>query len=402
MMPRNFFNSQKLKVLNLFLLIAMVVSCGANCSSHATLRVTPEHRNFLNEIGSRSYSNNSINRLFMRLDEKGNKICDMIFQYAEYDEALAKEFSSTLDFHKKKNQMWYNNILPSLIAGCANFYKMNDRGVHNVFRILETLYPEDKDCFTVGFTQYYMMLQEMRCGRVVSADADWRILKAHYDFQELVRSKAPDADALSLLKSIPLHWVAHFDFIPQLEEEIGAHTFCTPTERKNCMRSFEHFISLPEIKRTELMLGFIHDSQFTPKDKNVSVIFMSNALDWEYTTIEQFDKLHASTREYLAVGQKIAIVYQAGDSEDIVVYELAKTDSDELNISIRCRDNIRWSDQYALDLRGKPFNTYFDDLLDRQSLKGVPRCHARGTKNYNDPKKSKKYIESQKNKNKKT
>lgn len=389
------------RAVNLVLLVVVVVSCGTHCATRASLKVTREHRNFLEEIGSGSYSNNSINRLFTRLDEKGNKICEMIFQYAEYDENLAKDFSTTLDFRKKKGQMWYSNILPGLIAGCANFYKMNDRGVHNVFRILETLYPEDKDCFTVGFSQYYIMLQEMRCDRVVSVDADWRILKAHYDFHELVRNKAPDADTISLLRAIPLHWVAHFDFVPQLEEEITEYTFCTPTERKNCLRSFEHFISLPEIKRTELMLGFIHDSQFPPKGKNLSVIFMSNALDWEYTTLQQFDKLHGSARDYLAVGQKVAIVYQAGDSEDIVVYELAKTDSDELNISIRCRDNIRWSDQYALEMRGKPFSTYFDDLLDRKKLTGIPRCHLRGTKNYNDPKKSKKYLEEQKKKLKK-
>jgi len=389
-----------LRVISLVLLIAAVVSGGAHCSSRAVLKVTPEHQAFLNHVGSSSYSNSSIRRLFARLDEEGTKICDMIFQYSEYDENIATSFSSKLDFRKKKGQMWYSNILPSLIAGCANFYKMNDRGVHNVFRILEGLYPEDKDCFTVGFTQYYMMLQEMRCGRVVSVDADWRILKAHFDFHELVRNKAPEADAVSLLQAMQPNWVAHFDYIPQrTEETIDESTFCNPTERKHCLRSFEHFSSLPEIKRTELMLGFIHDSSFTPEGTStVSVLFTSNALDWEYTTLEQFDKLHSSARAYLPVGKKLAIVYQAGDSEDIVVYELAKTEPDELNISIRCRDNIRWSDHYTLELRGKPFNTYFDDLLDRQKLKGIPRCHTRGTKNYNDPKKSKKYLEAQKKK----
>jgi hypothetical protein len=69
------------------------------------LQVTPEHQNFIAPVGDSSYRNSSIGKLFHRLEEKGDVICEMMFQMRPYDEAVAKEFSKPLIFAKtlKKN-----------------------------------------------------------------------------------------------------------------------------------------------------------------------------------------------------------------------------------------------------------------------------------------------------------
>ncbi|MBV6493386.1 MAG: hypothetical protein LDLANPLL_01402 [Turneriella sp.] len=380
--------------------ISFLALQGLYCATYTTLKTTKEHRESLEYVGSGSYSNSSVTKLFTKLDKYGNTICDMIYGNIEYNEEIAQDFSKELNFKKPSKEWWYSNMLPALIAGCANFYRMNDRGVHKVFAILEKLFPEEKDCFTVGFTQYYMMRQEMQCTRFVAIDADWRILKAHNEFQNAVRNNSTNVDALTLLQNMQVNWIVDFERKPRFQEKkIRFSTFCMESEIPYCIQAFENFVSLEKIPPTELILGFLHNVEFTPeKGRKTSVVFMSNALDEDYTSLVQFDKLHSRAREYLKVGQKVAFVYQAGDSEDIVVYELLKTDKDEVNISIRCRDNIRWSDQYVLAKRGKPFYTHFDDLLEFKKLRGVPRCHIHGTQNFNDPKKSKKYLEEEKKK----
>lgn len=363
-----------------------------HCSSRAVLRVTPEHQLYLRDIDSGTYKNGGIKDLFTVLEVHGDAICNMIFENTAFDEETAKNFSTTLNFRKPAKQKWYNNVLPSLIAGCFNFFKMNDRGVDGIFRLLESMYPEAKDCFTVGFAQYYMMYQEMNCDHLISIDADWRILKAHLDFHEIVRNKPDGADTISLLRSIELGWIAHFDVKPPRREEVQSElTFCMATERDRCLRAFEHFTGLPSIRKTELQLGFIHDAVLSPRSADVSIVFMSNALDWEYTTREQFEKLYMGMHENLPRGKKVAIVYQSGDSEDIAIYEMQKGPDNELHIGIRCRDWLRWSDRYTKTLRGKSYDTWFDELLDRRSMSGIPRCHVNGTRNFREkPKPEKK------------
>lgn len=374
------------------------------CGSKAVLRVTPEHQDYLRDLSSDVYRNGAIGKLFTTLESKGDEICNMIFENSDFNDELAKNFSATLNFRKLPKQKWYNNVLPSLIAGCFNFFKMNDRGIPGIFRLLESMYPGSKDCYTVGFAQYYMMYQEMQCDHLVAIDADWRILKAHYDFHESVRNKPADADALTLLRGIELGWVAHFDVMPQRRENVENEvTFCMETERAHCQRSFDYFTGLGDIRKTELRLGFIHDTQFAPRSADMSLIFTSNALDWEYTSRAQFEKLYRSMHEYLPRGKKVAIVYQSGDSEDIAVYELEKAENDQLNVSIRCRDILRWSDRYIKAIRGKGYDTWFDELLDRRSLKAVPRCHVGGTRSYREkPKKEKAEKKDPKKEDRKT
>ncbi len=353
------------------------------CSTTARLTVTPEHQTFLSDIEDDSYKNARIGRLFGTLETNGDAICEMMFQMRPYDETAAKKFSGTLDFRKDPEEKWYNNVLPTMLAGCFNFFKMNDRGVHKSFGLIEELYPESKDCFTVGFTQYYMMFQQMRCKRFVALDIDWRILKAHYDFQTIVRANTTGADALTMLKTLELGWVAHFDARPPKREAVRNEvSLCMETEKVHCLSAFEHYAAQKEIPRTELMLGFIHDANLAPRSGDVSVIFASNALDWEYTNREQFGKLLETANRELRPGKKIAIVYQAGDSEDIAIYELAKDEDGLYTSTLRCRDNLRWSDRYKKYLRGKPIYTWFDEMYDRDQIKNTPRCHTGGTRKY--------------------
>ncbi|GAB4433417.1 MAG: hypothetical protein OHK0011_16470 [Turneriella sp.] len=178
------------------------------------MRITPEHRDFIALIEDSSYRNENIHKLFQRLESKGDAVCEMIFQMRPYDEALARQFSRTLEFRKDPKEKWYNNVLPTMLAGCFNFFKMNDRGVHKTMALVEGLYPEAKDCYTVGFTQFYLMFQQMRCKRFAAIDIDWRILKAHYDFQSLARANRQHSDTLTLLQHLELGWIAHFDIRP--------------------------------------------------------------------------------------------------------------------------------------------------------------------------------------------
>lgn len=369
-----------MKRIALSLLVsASVIRCGTT----ARLQVTPEHQNFIAPVGDSSYRNSSIGKLFHRLEEKGDVICEMMFQMRPYDEAVAKEFSKTLDFRKDPEEKWYNNVLPTMLAGCFNFFKMNDRGVHKSFALIEELYPEAKDCYTVGFTQFYMMFQQMRCKRFAAIDIDWRILKAHYDFHRLVRADKQQTDALTLLQRLELGWVAHFDMRPPKREQVKNEvSLCMETEKVHCRSAFDHFVSQQQLPKTELVLGFIHDANLAPREGDVSVVFASNALDWEYTSREQFNKLLESARGSLGKREKIAIVYQAGDSEDIAVYELATNEEGVFTATVRCRDNLRWSDRYKKYLRGKPIYTWFDEIYQRDQLKQAPRCHVAGTKRY--------------------
>lgn len=307
----------------------------------------------------------------------------MIYNNRPYDADIAKKFSTVLNFQRDSKEKWYNNVLAPMIAGCFNFFKMNDRGVHGNFALIENFYPEKKDCLTVGFSQYYLMFQHMRCARIIAIDMDWRILKMHYDLGMQVRKEPPEKDLVLLIKSLDFAWVAHFDRPPVRREIMNSeHAFCMDTELPYCKSAFEYYINHPQRPTIELNLAFLHDAILVPNSSKLSVVFASNALDWEYTSRSQFQKLLSLAEKYLQPESKIAIIYQAGDSEDIAIYELAKDSEGNFSSSIRCRDDIRWSARYKKHLRDKPIQTWFDQLFEAKQLKSLPACHAEKTKRY--------------------
>ena len=60
-----------------------------------------------------------------------------------------------------------NWIVYKLMTGCTNFYLMNDIGAAHSFEKLKQLTEgKTKDCYTVGFSQFYLMTVLSECNNI--------------------------------------------------------------------------------------------------------------------------------------------------------------------------------------------------------------------------------------------
>lgn len=294
-------------------------------------------------------NNPEINLTISEVHKKPFRLVVNSYQESEMDEVFSNlEIQTNKKCSDNKPSIEGQNwVVSALMSGCLNFYMMNDINAYKSFNLIKQLTPrETRDCYTVGFSQFYLMYAFSQCKNITAIDIDWRILHAHYQLLKLIKY---DSDkTLNILNKIKLD--------PKTKNR-HLRTFCSSVDLKSCEIALRDFIKYhKEIEKINLQLFFLHHAKFIKTD-NTIVVYLSNAIDPEYTTQEQFNILVNNIANALN-NQKAYIVYHTGGNENFAVYTLYK-DNDKKIIRTICRDELVWSDSYGSMAR-KKYNTYFD------------------------------------------
>lgn len=285
---------------------------------------------------------------FNRMGLASDSVCNMIHGNYPENKALFKQFSA----HLANNP----GGLTRIIAGCWNFFTMNDVKIVKLIDKLNHLYPhEDKICYSVGFSQIYILSSKISCKEITAIDIDWRILWGHYQVMDsLVNTGQLD------FKTLNIGWSVDFVGKPRpLEPNVSIKTFCYASDWNICSDAFESF-GKTKFDHLELQLAYLHQIKLKPTSSHV-LIYVSNAIDPGYTSKAQFDELMAVIREYISFSQKLIFVYHAGGEESFGIYEVRRYHPNgDIQITTVCADNYKWAGAYSS--RGQKYKTYLDEV----------------------------------------
>jgi len=298
-----------------------------NAKTKFTAVVGPRHSEAF-KIRNLTYTHHEFNRVIMAFDDASKEFC-----------SGSRSFNPAL----KK----YNWIVSSLMSGCLNFFLMNDlyawKSMDYIGKLLKD---ETKDCYTVGFSQLYLMNTYIKCNRLSAIDIDWKIISAHRSLVFNLYGQQYNEDAISDLYTHP-------------DKNNGLKTFCHSTDTESCRSALKDFSARSkDLREINLQLSFLDEIRFMDSDSKNIVIYVSNAIDQEYTTPEEFRTLVRSI--FMAIGkEKTAyVVYHTGGGPHAAIYKL-KEENGFKSISAQCRDDLVWAPSYGA-LRGRKYSTYFD------------------------------------------
>lgn len=337
------------------------------------LSVRPEHKGILIPASKDLYPSQELDGFFRTLQTQGDEVCNMFYENIPYRVDVIQKFTKGLYLKKPEDGRWYNRVLHSVVAGCFNFFQMNDKKVHKTFEIIAKQFPDEKECFSVGQMQPYFMHNALGCTRLTMLDADWRILHVHYEilssFLQNMQVKESKKTIQEIISALPLAWVARFDSKPKArEKQVTIDSLCEPASVGHCQAAFSGFESKQsKLKDIELQLSFLHDANLQIKEQKYGFLFASNALDYEYTSVAGYKKLLENIKSQLQLEQKLFIIYQSGGSSLFGVYSFELDTNGKLNIETVCRDDYKWS--YAYLDRGKPYTIYLDLITKTKSPK---------------------------------
>lgn len=353
------------------------IYCGTfQTNPHIEMQVGEQHRKILMLLTKDNYQSEELENTFQAMTEKGDELCNMFYKNIPIQNDKVSDFLGGYIFLKKNKEKWYDNVLHSVVSGCFNFFKMNDMRVYDTFTRISRFYQGEKECYSVGFMQPYFMHNILNCSRMTMLDADWRILYAHYrllqGFFKNLDYKNDSKHLDELLNSLPVKWVGNFRSKPiQKEKFISMETFCNPEDRQECSDAFLGFQSkVKNLSEVELQLSFLHDAKFEIKKNKLAIVYVSNALDNEYTKKHELLSMLDNFKKTLRSEQKIVIIYKAGGSSLFGIYELQLDQNRALAVKTTCRDDYRWSNAYKK--RQKPYSIHLDRMT---STRKAPACN---------------------------
>lgn len=241
-----------------------------------------------------------------------------------------------------------NWVVSSLMAGCLNFFLINDMAASKAFTQLnEITKGQNNDCYTVGFSQLYLMYTYSNCKSISSIDIDWRIHHAHYQFLRRINNKELIEDALSKIE------------LGQPNK--GLYSFCEYQNIARCIVAFEYFANnFKTINNIYFQIKFLHEAEFYKTNSDNILVYVSNAIDPEYTTKKQFDLLIKNIAKAITnSNQKAYIIYHTGGADIYAIYKLFVVNNEPYYYAV-CRDNLRWAKSYG-KMAGIEYKTYLDD-----------------------------------------
>lgn len=328
------------------------------------MTASPEHTQILVDVESTFYDENSAKQLFMKMEKKSEDVCNILYKNKKYDLETLRSYIREFSLKKKENEKWYDRLIPSLYAGCFNFFQMNDIKVKKTFLNVSEKISGKKDCYSVGFMQPYIMHSILNCSTLTMLDMNWKILFGHLEMYHLLRNEGIrmseegkiDPDTIS---TIPVSWTAVFGPKPRPREvNVNIHSFCSQGDLEDCSESLIAYQNmLNQLDRIELQLSTLTYSDIRVKTENTVVVYLSNAIDPEYTTFSQFKIFLDRLSKNLYPNQKAYLIYQAGGMSLSAIYLIEKH-VDETVLSTVCRDRLVWSEQYKN--KGRPFRIHID------------------------------------------
>lgn len=323
-----------------------------------TLSFSTVHQKYYQDAKAANLNEKETQEFFDLVLEKSNTVCEMVWGKRKFQKEYVETLIRKENFGKRPFETWAHP-LPKMIAGCWNFFRMNDVTPHKDFELVKNLYPNvKKDCFSVGFMQPYIMHNVLGCERVTVVDIDLRIHHGHWQLIKILRDKQlTDQNSLNLaLKTLDIGWVAFEEQEFGRKMKVDINSLCKPGFTKYCAEHLLQFQkNLDSLKSFRLVLSFLHDADYTKLKDTIHVIYFSNALENIYTSKEEFFQILSNIDKSLQVGEKAILVYHAGGQENFGIYEYIKQEGSH-SVKTICKDGYfgGFNGDYYL------YKTYFE------------------------------------------
>jgi hypothetical protein len=342
----------------------------------------------------------AIDALFAKLRSSGDAYCERRWRLRKDEPA---PFIGAK--HRKAMVRGGRRSLPAMIAGCWNFFTMNDLRPDRGIKLVRKLMPKARfDCMSVGLMQSYLMDQHLGCQRLSMLDIDWRILEAHRQLLGLFARRAldgalpPRRKPSAKRKTTPTAATATTAATRQLEQQLQAlklswiqynppkdvtklpapqrnapgslKLLCGRRMRRRCAHAIAAFQRRFDSSRSvTLQLAGLHQLRYVTKERDrVAVIFLSNAMDPQYHSWRDFRELRRQLRTQMTPGQRAVIVHHVGGSHTFGLYQIERR-AKRLRISTLCKD------PFARARRRKwlPYEIYLDKIS-RNRKRTIPSC----------------------------
>lgn len=308
-----------------------------------TMKISDRHQKYLTPVEKELYSESELPELFLKLKERSRTVCEMVWGTKKYDAAFVETLIRKENFKERPFDKW-GHPLPKLIAGCWNFFKLNDGKPETDFRLVKKLYPnEKKDCYSVGFMQSYIMHNEISCDNIYTVDLDWAIQHAHFQFlRKYISNEMKDRESVKkAVGSLEIGWSARFDGKKMLaSEKAEINSLCFYPAHETCYKTMENFqANFSKLKNFQLSLAELHNMKFSFSPDTVPVIFFSNALEELYTSKSEFALLYDHIQSSMQNGTKAVLIHHAAGRGEFGIYELNKSEKGA-EMKTVCRDKF--------------------------------------------------------------
>jgi len=325
------------------------------------LYASEKMRNYF-PILSKDYEGQEVFEGLSSIREIGDLTCEMIYSMRKYDKDEIKKFTN-IELGSPITSKFYLHTFRRMIAGCWNFYQMNDISPDKDFEYLKKQYPNQKfNCYSVGFLQPYIMHSILDCDTLTLLDIDIRIIEAHAQLVKFFHEgkMATPEEVKKNLESLKISWIAQYRNF-QAQTPVNIRVLC-PRNMEMCLEKLVIFQEkYNHLKELNLYASAIHEANLIPKKDHISVVFVSNAFEDYYTRRKEFDYLMKNLEQNLEVGQKVIFIYHNGGRHLFGVYEvMKKLDEDEsLEVTVLCRDKYLF---YPEEEDRTYYNIHFDRL----------------------------------------
>ncbi|HMV79265.1 MAG TPA: hypothetical protein PK453_19960 [Leptospiraceae bacterium] len=335
-------------------------------ASKFILNLADQHRQILDFPLSTIHGEEEIDIFFRILKERQGNLCEMIYGMKKIDR---QNWSL---YQKTQNILEDNDWLSKLILGCWNFYSMNDIGVEKDFSIVKSVYGEyEKDCYSVGFMQPYIMHGILGCKRIIFLDIDWKIVESHFQvFREF--SKGTMNEGIDWKKfENSIEWDVGLDLKPRKKvDRLDYDSVCRNGQGNMCRRAIKRFIENSDtVEEVRFNLGFLHEGSYDFSPSRVSVVYMSNALDPAYTTKKEFKRMLKHLGMSMREDNIMVMIYHAGGTKATGVYDIRRREKG-LKIEAVCRDDYRYGSVHQN--KGESYSIYLDSYTGNREK--IPDC----------------------------
>lgn len=330
------------KFLQYCALVAFIpVACTPNQkngqSQQIVVHVSETHLKLFTDLQNKTYNAADASTVLAKISGKANRFC----------RGTVSDAANKADFLKSTGTAeyaadWPKHNYAAMLLGCRNWFTMSDIGIDDDFIRINAEYASKTkqafDCYSVGFLQPYIMAASLNCARLNIVDSDFRIIKAHLDFMNLIRSK-PGANIRALIADLRFSFAAGG---PQnnlaTDAVLSIADLCGKNSETRCIHYLVNFLEkFSKIKEINLILAPLHEFRFLPdKLRAASVFYTSNALDPDFTTAKQFEQFRTESGKSAEDADRL-IIYHQSEERSFGIYKLNKVQQ----ISTVCADRYR-------------------------------------------------------------
>lgn len=360
----------------------ILLSCSSSESKgppkEPSLRISPRIQKYFVPFEKEIYTREEIPGLLSSMKKGSDLYCSMIMGGRRYDRQQATTYiaAEEIDHFKK---MSHGYVVYQLMAGCWNFFTMNDAWPERDFDLVGKLYKDASfDCYSVGFLQPYYMHNRLACKSLTMLDIDWRILDAHHQLYQLyTQGLLGNDDTLDeAVAKLKLGWIAYGDNRGP-DRAASIEDLCPKFQRERCRKEMLKFQDTMSSLNGNItwQVAALHDGTYSlSSEKNTMVIFLSNAVEKIYISRKEFHTLMERVNSALPEGGKALFIYHVGGRSQKGLYEMTRK-GEEYAMKTICRDPY-WSSTVN-NKEARLYTTWFEEI---STSRTVPTCEAMAEK----------------------